>query len=95
MTMVASSEERIMPAGSEGQHFVEKTGNAVASLVHAITKDGHLAAFARQGAKELGNAFGQAWPDTILVQEPGTIFSPTQGEIAAARHDEPELEHEI
>ena len=86
-----------MPAGSEAQRLVEQTGNAVASLVSAITRDGYLAAAGRQGVKELANAFGQAWPESILVHEPGTIFSPTQGEIAAAREAEPEqqeLEHE-
>jgi hypothetical protein len=81
-----------MATGSEGQRFVEQAGSVVASLVNAITRDGYLAAAGRQGAKELANAFGQVWPESILVQEPGGLFSPTQSEIADARHGE--LEHE-
>ena len=42
---------------------------------------GALAAAVRQGAKELGTTV-KAFPDAISVDEPGTIFSPTQGEIA-------------
>ena len=40
-------------------------------------------AFVRQGAKEVG-AMLKAFPDTISVDEPWTVFSPTQGEIAEA-----------
>ena len=35
----------------------------------------------RQGGKELGTAL-KAFPDSISIDEPGTILSPTQGEIA-------------
>lgn len=35
----------------------------------------------RQGAKELGAAL-KAFPESISVDEPGTAFNPTQGEIA-------------
>ena len=35
----------------------------------------------RQGGKELGTAL-KAFPDSIAVDEPGTVLSPTQGEIA-------------
>ena len=37
----------------------------------------------RQGAKELGAAL-KAFPDSIAIDEPGTVFTPTQGEIAEA-----------
>jgi hypothetical protein len=56
----------------------------VATLWHAITADGTLAAAARQGADELGAAL-KAFPDSIQVQESGTVWNPTQGEIGAAR----------
>ena len=37
----------------------------------------------RQGGKEIGMAL-KAFPDSISIDEPGTVFSPTQGEIAEA-----------
>jgi hypothetical protein len=37
----------------------------------------------RQGGKELGAAL-KAFPESISVDEPGTILHPTQGEIAEA-----------
>jgi hypothetical protein len=40
-----------------------------------------LMAAGRQGADEIGQAL-KAFPDSIQVQEPGTILNPTQGEIA-------------
>ena len=84
-----------MPAGSETQRMVEQSTGLIASLVGAVMQDGYLAAAGRQGVKELATAFGQMWPDSIHVNEPGSIFSPTQGEIAAARHHEPEVPHEM
>lgn len=56
----------------------------MAKLWNAITSDGVLAASARQGADELGAAL-KAFPDAIQVQETGTLWNPTQGEIAADR----------
>jgi hypothetical protein len=56
----------------------------VGKLWHNITADKHLAAFGRQGIDELGVAL-KAFPDAIQVQEPGTVWNPTQGEIAADR----------
>ena len=35
----------------------------------------------RAGGKELGTAL-KAFPDSISIDEPGSVFSPTQGEIA-------------
>jgi len=35
----------------------------------------------RQGGKELGAAL-KAFPDSISIEEPGGVLSPTQGEIA-------------
>jgi hypothetical protein len=37
----------------------------------------------RQGGKEIGAAL-KAFPDSIVIDEPGTILHPTQGEIAEA-----------
>ena len=55
----------------------------------AITADGTLEAAYRQGFDEIGEAL-KAFPESIQVQEPGTILNPTQGEIAADRKpDEP------
>lgn len=55
-------------------------------LVQKATQDGHLAAAFRQGIDELGVAL-KPLPDSIQAQEAGTIFNPTQGEIAADRKE--------
>lgn len=47
---------------------------------------GALQAAGRQGAKELGEAL-KAFPDSISVSEPGTVFNPTQGEIAEVNRE--------
>ena len=56
----------------------------IGRAVHAITKDGMLAAAFRQGASELAQAL-RAFPDSIHAEEPGTLLNPTQGEIADGR----------
>ena len=56
----------------------------MAAMWNAVTADGTLAAAGRQGIDELGAAL-KAFPDAIQVQETGTIFNPTQGEVAADR----------
>ena len=56
----------------------------VAKLWDGLTRDGTLAAFMRQGADEMGAAL-KAFPDAIQTQETGTIWNPTQGEIASSR----------
>ena len=53
-------------------------------ITEPLTRDGTLAAFFRQGADELAQAL-KAFPESISVDEPGTILNPTQGEIAADR----------
>jgi len=58
--------------------------NGAAKAWNAVTEDGYLAAAGRQGLGELGEAL-KAFPDSIQVQEPGALFNPTQGEIAADR----------
>jgi hypothetical protein len=47
-------------------------------------RDGMLAAAFRQGAGELYEAL-KPFPQSIQVDEPGTLLNPTQGEIAADR----------
>ncbi len=65
---------------------VESTASSslVAKVWNAITRDGTLAAAGRQGADEFAQAL-KAFPDSIGVDEVGTILNPTQGEIAADR----------
>jgi hypothetical protein len=58
----------------------------VAKVWNAVTEDGYLAAAGRQGLGELGEAL-KAFPDSIQVHEPGTLWNPTQGEIAVDRAD--------
>jgi hypothetical protein len=60
--------------------------SVMAAMWNAVTADGTLAAAARQGVDELGAAL-KAFPDSIQVQETGTIFNPTQSEIAADRKE--------
>ena len=73
-------------AQKEAKEAVEadRSPSLVARVWDAITKDGHLAAAGRQGVDELATAL-KAFPDSIGVDEPGAIWNPTQGEIAADR----------
>lgn len=64
--------------------LVTAVATIVSKVWHGITKDGTLAAAGRQGADELGAAL-KAFPDSIQTQESGTVWNPTQGEIAAGR----------
>ena len=68
--------------------------NAVNAILEPITRDGTLAASFRQGADEMAIAL-KAFPDSIGVDEPGTILNPTQGEIAADRKVKPPSPSEI
>lgn len=67
---------------------VRAAQQAVNSRIDSVTepflRDGTLAAAFRQGANELYTAL-KPFPDTIQVNQPGTILNPTQGEIARAR----------
>ena len=74
-----------MATGSEAQDFLQQMGAAASAILGAVMADGTIAAAGRQGVDELATAFGQMWPDSISVQETGSIFNPTQGEVAAAR----------
>jgi hypothetical protein len=63
---------------------VEKTPSLPMRVFEAINRDGTLKAAWRQGADEAATAL-KAFPESIQIDEPGTILSPTQGEIASDR----------
>jgi len=63
------------PASERGDREVQAPARKIGA--------GALSAAVRQGAGEIGTAL-KAFPDSIQVDEPGAIFSPTQGEIAEA-----------
>jgi hypothetical protein len=44
---------------------------------------GALSAMARQGFKELGAAFGKAFPDSVQIDEPGTLGNVTPAIVTA------------
>lgn len=81
-----SGQSNIGTGGLIGAMF-SATKSTLSSAWNAIARDGSLAAAGRQGADELGMAL-KAFPDSIQVDEPGTLWNPTQGEIAAARNPE-------
>jgi hypothetical protein len=64
----------------------ETLDNTVGRVTKPIMRDGFLAAMWRQGIGEIGEAL-KAFPDSISHDEPGVLFSPTQGEIAEGRKD--------
>jgi hypothetical protein len=58
--------------------------SGAAKAWNAVTEDGYLAASWRQGISEISSAL-KAFPDSISADVPGTLWNPTQGEIAEAR----------
>lgn len=73
-------------ASSSGGGLVSAIAEGLGKIWDAVTGDGYLAAMGRQGIDELGTAL-KAFPDSISVDEPGTLWNPTQGEIASDRAD--------
>ena len=65
--------------------------NALTGAYNAVMRDGTIAAFFRQGVKELGEAFGQMLPDSIQVSEPGSVWNPLYSDIAADKRQMQEL----
>jgi hypothetical protein len=63
--------------------FFRQAGAVVSSVYRAVVRDGTIDAFLRQGANELGTAFGKMVPDSIQVDEPGQVFNPLYSDIAA------------
>jgi hypothetical protein len=83
----AASNDSGKPASSDVgrvESVILGAAAALGKLWHAVTDDGILAAAGRQGIDELGAAL-KAFPDAIQMQETGTLWNPTQGEIAADR----------
>ena len=78
----------------DNEGFLASIAGGVGSVIDAILEDGTIEAAGRQGIGELGVAH-KAFPDSIQVKEPGTVFNPTQGEIAAAHRPEPTLPGDI
>jgi hypothetical protein len=78
----AAGNESETPRNGGG--LVSAIVERVAKVWNAVFEDGYLAAAGRQGAMELGVAL-KAFPDSISADEPGTLWNPTQGEIAADR----------
>lgn len=76
--------------GSKAESFfsqaaqVVQAAKVVAAVSQAVMRDGHIAAMGRQGAGELGQAL-KAFPESVQNDTPGTLFNPTQGEIAKSR----------
>ncbi len=69
------------------EYAVTAVATVISTAWHALTKDGYLAAAFRQGLGELAEAT-KAFPESIQVHEPGTLWDPTQGEIAAGRRED-------
>ena len=74
---MAAANERV-------EKFFAYVGSVVSRTYTAAMADGHLAAAGRQGIDEIGMAL-KAFPDGIQADEPGTLWNPTQGEIAQNR----------
>jgi hypothetical protein len=82
------SEEVADRATDKSGGLIGAIFSGVAKVWNAVTADGHLAAAWRQGIDEIGMAL-KPFPDSIQVDEPGTLWNPTQGEIANARELSP------
>ena len=78
-----------MATGTEANRFFEQAGQVIAAAMNHAMKDGTIAAAGRMGIDELGAAL-KAFPDSIQQQETGSIWNPTQGEVAEARSDHSE-----
>ena len=76
-----------MAAEAEIQEFFEKAGAAAGAAYNAVTRDGTIDAFLRQGVGELGNAL-VAFPNgSIQHDEPGAVFNPLYSDIAADKRE--------
>jgi len=58
----------------------------IAAFVSELWHDKELAAFARQGVDELGTAISKPFPDSIQVDEIGSIWNPTMRDIDNVGH---------
>ncbi len=71
-----------MAAGNETQDYLKQAGAVVAAAYNAAMRGGEVQAFIRQGFNELGAAT-KAFPDSLQIDEPGTVFNPLYSDIAA------------
>ena len=62
----------------------QSANNAIGKVTGPLLRDGMLAAAFRQGASEFYEGL-KPFPETLQVNEPGTLLNPTQGEIAKDR----------
>lgn len=78
----------------ESKGILSAIAGGIGAAISGMLQDGTIAAAGRQGVGEIGQAL-KAFPDSIQVQEPGTLWNPTQGEIAEARRPEVALPGDI
>ena len=71
-----------MASEREDQSFFAGGVKLFSGIYDAVMAGGEIQAGIRQGFRELGNAFGQMWPDQITVVEPGAVFNPLYSDIA-------------
>jgi hypothetical protein len=69
---------------SNSSGVIGTIASGMATAWNAVTKDGFLAAAWRQGIEEIATAL-KPFPDSISAEVPGSLWNPTQGEIAKAR----------
>ena len=74
-----------MASERDDQGFFAEGVKLLTGSYDAVMAGGEIQASIRQGFRELGNAFGQAWPDQITVTEPGAVFNPLYSDIAAEK----------
>ena len=78
----------------EKRGLLAQGGALLAGAYHKVMEGGEIQAAIRQGFKELGNAFGQFWPEQITVSEPGSMTNPLFSELAADQEHHAEAKRE-
>ncbi len=74
-----------MASERDDQGFFAEGVKLFSGIYDAVMSGGEIQASIRQGFRELGNAFGQVWPDQITVTEPGAVFNPLYSDISAEK----------
>jgi len=87
----ASETKQPMAAASDKatRGVIGAVVEGVAKVWNAIMADGTIEAAGRQGLHELASAL-KAFPDAIQVQETGSIWNPTPGEVQKSREQNAE-----
>jgi hypothetical protein len=79
-----------------GAAVKEKLGDIKEGWDNLHIGEGHFAAWIRQGFKELTHQLLPAFPQgQHVVEEPGLVGNPTQGEVARGRQDEQPSKQEV